>query len=61
VKGWMKEVDIKRLEKFKKYYPKEYDNLVIIEEKLYIKLEKEFKYKITEWEFKNNKNNNKAS
>jgi len=59
VKGWMKEIDIKRLEKFKKYYPEEYNNLVIIEEKLYKILEKEFKYKITEWEFKNNKNNNK--
>ena len=56
VKGWMKETDKIRLNKFKKYYFEEYNNLLIIDENLYKKIENKYKYIIPFWEFKNNKN-----
>jgi len=55
VKGWMKELDQLRINKFKTFYPDEYEKLVIIEGNLYKKIEKEFKYIIPNWEFKTNK------
>ena len=55
VKGWMKDLDKLRINKFKEFYPEEYEKMVLIEEKLYIKIGKELSHLIPKWEFKNNK------
>ena len=55
VKGWMKDLDRLRINKFKEFYPEEYEKMVLIEEKLYMQIGKNLSHLIPKWEFKNNK------
>jgi len=55
VKGWMKDLDKLRINKFKEFYPVEYEKMVLIDEKLYIQIGKKLSHLIPKWEFKNNK------
>lgn len=50
VKGWMDEKSKIRLEKFKKEYPEENENLIIIDKEFYNSLSDEFKYVVWYWE-----------
>lgn len=50
VKGWMDVKSKKRLELFNKYYPQESSKLVLIDEKEYRLLEKEYSKLINNWE-----------
>ena len=52
VKGWMDEKSKQRLSLFEKYYPKEYSNLILIDESLYKEIEKEYLSIIELWETK---------
>lgn len=54
VKGWMDDKSKKRLELFKIYYPDEYKNFILIDQKYYYSLEKEYSNIIENWETKNN-------
>ena len=56
VKGWMDDKSKKRLDLFKKYYPIEYNNLTLIDEKYYHYIESKYSHDIKNWEF-NNKDN----
>ena len=57
VKGWMDEKSKKRLELFKKYYPEEFSNLILIENKEYIKISNKYSLVIDNWESKGNYKN----
>ena len=57
VKGWMDGKSKKRLELFKKYYPEQYKNLYLIDEKAYKEIEKKYSTLIDNWEYKNNYKN----
>lgn len=52
IKGWMDETSIKRIAMFKEYYPEEYKKLVIVDEPLYLELEKQYAGDIPNWEYK---------
>jgi len=52
VKGWMDKKSKQRLKLFEKYYPKEYLKLILIDEYLYKKIEKEYSGNIDLWEHK---------
>ncbi len=58
VKGWMDDASVKRLERLKKYYPDEYEKLVIVDEKLYYELEKQYAHEIEKWEYKKEQKEN---
>ena len=57
VKGWMDDISKKRLELFKKYYPKENENLYLIDEIIYKDIEKKYSSLIENWEYKNHYKN----
>lgn len=50
VKGWMDEKSLIRLQKFKKYYPQEYEKLLLVDEHTYRTIEKDFSNVIQNWE-----------
>jgi hypothetical protein len=50
IKGWMNKQSVLRLEKFKKYYPNEYNKLIIITEKEYKLLKTRYKNMIENFE-----------
>lgn len=51
VKGWFDDKSKIRLKKFKKEYPEENNNLIVIDEKFYYEISSELNYKITYWEY----------
>lgn len=57
VKGWMDEKSKKRLDLFKKYYPKENENLYLVDESTYKEIEQKYSSLIKNWEYKNNYRN----
>lgn len=50
VKGWMDEKSKRRLELFKKYYPTESSNLILINDETYLLLNKQYSKIIENWE-----------
>ena len=50
VKGWMDEKSKIRLELFKKYYPTESLNLILINEEIYLLLNKQYSKIVENWE-----------
>lgn len=57
VKGWMDEKSKKRLDLFKKYYPKENENLYLVDASVYKEIEQKYSSLIKNWECKNNYKN----
>ena len=57
IKGWMDEKSKKRLDLFKKYYPKENENLYLVDELVYREIEQKYSSLIKNWEHKNNYKN----
>lgn len=50
VKGWMDEKSLARLKKLKQYYPQVYEKLLLVDEKRYRTIEKDFSKVISNWE-----------
>ena len=50
VKGWMDEKSKRRLELFRKYYPTESSNLILINEEAYLLLNKQYSKIVENWE-----------
>jgi hypothetical protein len=60
VKGWMDDKSKLKLEYFNEYYPDEFAKLIVIDQKSYTNIQKEFGDFIENWEYKK-KNKNKES
>lgn len=56
----MDERSKKRLDLFKKYYPKENENLYLIDESIYKEIERNYSSLIKNWEYKNNYKNHRV-
>ena len=52
VKGWMNEVSKLRLKYFEQFYSDEFKKLILVDDKKYYEIEKDFKYVVPNWENK---------